>query len=325
MKKQIPTVLLAISTAILAVLLYSVKQENATLLAERAAFKQPSTDKTEAGAALASAEDPTETITAKEQSTPQSETARQESSAEAEKKDAERRRVMGSMAKMMMENPTMNKVMEASQRGAVGALYSDLIEYLNLDEDEARYFMDLLMYRQMQNVEAAMKLMGGDLSREERLALMEEMKITGEEVETEMGKFLNNPDDFEEFKFYEKTMGERMMLSQVDAKLAGTDGALSDETYREVLEIMYDERNAFDFTNDLGDQKNMNFSAERFSQDNIDLYVEETIRLGENINARLEQILTPEQMTAYTESGKAMLDMHVAQLHQARQMFGGGE
>lgn len=242
---------------------------------------------------------------------------------EEEQKEAERKRVMGSMAKMMMENPTMNKVMEASQRGALSALYVDLIDFLELNPEETKYFMDLLMHRQMKNVEAAMQIMGGQLSPEERLALREEMNVAGEEVEAEMKTFLNNPEDYEEFQFYEKTIGERMILSQVDAKLAGTENALPDDTYREVLEIMHEERQNFTFSDDLGDQKNTDYSADRFSQENIDRYIEETLRLGEQIDARLSQLLTPEQMDAYHESGKAMLDMHIGQLHQAKQMFGG--
>ena len=235
---------------------------------------------------------------------------------------AERRRVMGNMAKMMMENPTMNKVMEASQRGALSALYVDMIDYLNLTPDETKYFMDLLMHRQMKHVEMAMQMMGGSLSPEERNALMEELKSVGIEFESEMEKFLNNAEDFDEFRFYEKTMGERMMLSQVDAELAGTDHALSDDVYQEMLEIMHEERNNFSFTDDLGDQQKIDFSEDRFSQENIDRYMEETLRLGQLIDERLMQILTPEQMQAYHKSGKAMLDMHFAQLQQARQMFG---
>ncbi len=138
-----------------------------------------------------------------------------------------------------------------------------------------------------------------------------------------MKNFLNSEQDFAEFEFYEKTIGERMMLSQVDAKLAGTDSALSESSYNEVLKIMHEERNRFPFTNDLGDNESMDMSAERFSQANIDLYMKETLELGENINRQLETILTPEQMAAYLESGEAMLNLQASQLQQAKQAFGG--
>lgn len=326
MKKSLPIILLTITCAALAVALYSAKQESAGLKAERATLEEDAAKKPAARADVhVKSEDQPGTVANLKQSVPDEGVPEDGPSADSKAQENERRRVMGNMAKMMMENPTMNKVMEASQRGAVGALYADLIEYLGLDAEETGYFMDLLMHRQMKHVESAMKLMAGGLSEEERLALMEEMKAAGTAVESEMESFLNNASDFEEFKFYEKTMGERMMLSQVDAKLAGTDQAFSDETYREVLEIMYEERENFTFSTDLGDQENMDLSAERFSQENIDLYMQETLELGENIDARLEQTLTPEQLAAYHESGKAMLDMHFAQLQQARQMFGNGE
>ena len=116
-----------------------------------------------------------------------------------------------SIAKMM-ENQTMNKVMEASQRGTISALYSDMIEYLDLNEEETEYFMDLLVYRQMKQVDMAMKIMSGQLSDEEKEALMKGVEEVQGIVTDEMKKFLNNDEDFAEFEYFEKTMSERMML-----------------------------------------------------------------------------------------------------------------
>lgn len=319
MKKMIPAILLAIVCLALSLTLYSTMQENSRL-------KQQLSD-------LANTSDhpkstPIKSMEPEDQTIPAiaAQSAREETTPLAETPDTEKeagQRMMSHVAKMMDENPTMNKIVEASQRGVMGALYSDLIEYLDLNAEESRYFMDLLMQRQMKNVELGMKMMSGQLSEEEQAALMEEVKLTTTTVKDEMKNFLNSEEDFAEFEFYEKTIGERMMLSQVDAKLAGTDSALSEDSYNEVLKIMHEERNDFPFTNDLGDNESMDMSAERFSQANIDRYMKETLELGENINRQLETILTPEQMAAYLESGEAMLHLQASQLQQAKQAFGG--
>jgi len=232
------------------------------------------------------------------------------------------RRMLENMAKMM-DNPTMNQVMEASQRGAIGALYTDLIAYLNLNAEETKYFMDLLMYRQMAQVNSAMKLMGGNVSDEEKQALQDGIKEATDFVKSEMERFLNNPDDYAEFEFYEKTMSERMMLSQMDKDLASSDASMSDDTYRELLGMMHDERENFDFSSDLSDQHNTDMSAQRFSKDNVQNFANDIQQLNDIICQKAQAILTPEQYEAFVQSLKAFTDMQQAQLEMARQMFGG--
>ena len=151
-----------------------------------------------------------------------------------------KRRIMSDMAKVIEENPTISKMVEAGQRGTIGALYADLIEYLDLNAEETTYFMDVLMHRQMAHVDVHLKMMSGDLAEEEKQALMEKVRLASETTRNEMEKFLNDPDDFAEFEFYEDTIGERMLLSQMDQQLG--EDALDDGTYREVLAIMHNER-----------------------------------------------------------------------------------
>jgi hypothetical protein len=185
--------------------------------------------------------------------------------------------------------------------------------------------MDLLMHRQMKNVELGMKMMSGDLSEEEKKSLAEEIKLAGETVQEEMENFLNNPDDFAEFEFYEKTMGERMMLSQMDQQLAAADASLSDEAYRELLGMMHDEKENFDFSTDLNDEKNNDLSPERFSQENLQNFADDMDRLYINIIGQAEGMLTAEQLEGFKEAIKTTGDMQKAQLDMAAQMFGGGE
>ncbi len=314
MKKQIPTLILAIGCIVLAATLFKTKGENSQLREELSLSRTVAAEPEEP---IAMAEPVAE---ASPGTTNQSVAAFVEPEA-AENQKASNRRMMSSIAKMMEDNPTINKMVEASQRGAIGALYSDLIEYLDLDAEETKYFMDLLMYRQMKNVDMAMKMMSGELTEEEKTALMEEVKLAGETTKEEMEKFLNDPEDFSELEFYEDTIGERMMLSQMDQMLG--DAALSDETYREVLEIMHDERESFDWSTDLHDSENQDMNPERFSAENIQQHIADTKAAGELMDRRMQEILTPEQLEAWRQSGAAMMEMQTAQLQQAAQMFGG--
>lgn len=320
MKKQIPTIILAIGCLVLAGFLYTTEYENKRLREELAQIRQlaatveQTQPETEPAAETLSGGTTNQAVTTLAEADPLE--------VIAESKEDGRRRMMNSMAKMM-ENPTMNKVMEASQRGAVGALYSDLIEYLNLDKEETQYFMDLLMFRQMKQMDLGMKMMGGNISEEEKKKMAEELQDASETVKTEMEKFLNNPEDFEEFEFYEKTMGERMMLSSMDQKLAGSDAALSDETYREVLSMMHEEKKNFDFTTDLQDEKNMDLSPERFSKENLERFANDMDALNNNIILQAQNMLTAEQLKSLEEAISTTAEMQKAQLEMAAQMFGG--
>ena len=229
-------------------------------------------------------------------------------------------RVMRDMAKTIEQNPTINKMVEASQRGAIGALYTDMIEYLGLDADETKYFMDLLMYRQMAHVDAHMKMAAGGLTEAEKQALQEEVRLANETMRSEMEKFLNDPDDYEEFEYYEDTIGERMMLSQMDQMLG--ENALPDATYREVLDIMYDARENYPWATDLHDNEIRDLSPERFSRENIEKHIADIKALGELMDLRMQDILTPEQLAAWRESGLAIQALVEGQLMQANQMFG---
>ena len=286
MKKQIPVALLAIICIVLAVGLAGSKKENTRL-------KQQITELTAASEKVFTAESTpaSEEAVVAITTTALAENLPSEETAPAEEKESAGRRMMSSMAKMM-ENPTMNKVMEASQRGAIGALYSDLIEYLDFDAEETEYFMDLLMFRQMKQMDLGMKMMTGDMSEEEKKTLGEELKEASETVKTEMEKFLNSPEDFDEFEFYEKTMGERMMLSSMDQKLAGSDAELSEETYREVLDMMHEEKKNFDFSSDLHDEENSDLSPERFSKENLESFGNDMDELNKAIIEQAQNILT---------------------------------
>lgn len=321
MKKQIPAIILAVACiALLMAYINSNKtvQQLQDDIAQRKAANE--TSESSLGDKMAS----TEPAVAEQAESVSPVASLNTNEPPAEDTQASGRRMMENMAKMM-DNPTMNKVMEASQRGAITALYDDLISYLNLSEDEKKYFMDLLMHRQMKQIDMAMKMMSGSVSEEERQALNKEVEEASNLVKEKMEEFLNNQDDYEEFEFYEKTIGERMMLSQMDKDLSESDAALSDETYRELLGIMHDEKENFDFTSDLNDNENMDMSAERFSQENLQNFASDIQKLNDSISQKAERILTPGQYEAFISSLKATTEMQLSQLEMAAQMFGGGE
>lgn len=229
-------------------------------------------------------------------------------------------RLMRDFSKMM-ENPSVNEMMQASQRGALTVLYGDLVESLGLEGEEKEHFFDLLMARQMFRVETSMKLMGGGVSDEERRTLTEEMKEYDQVVKDEIEFFLNDDEDLESFDYYEKTMQDRMSLSGFEASLAKAGNPLEEGVDEKLIRIMSEERDRFDFTSDLTDAENYDLSANRFSEENIARFEKDLIELFELIAARASSVLNPEQQIAFVENQSQMRELQVSQMRMAANMF----
>lgn len=318
MKKHIPFIILAIICIALVIALQMQRHENSRINKSAAAMEAGPSDQSVLSASDQESGPPDhadETVAAENIQSGQTASL---PDAGAEKEST--KRVMREMAKTIEENPTINKMVEASQRGAIGALYADMVEYLGLDAEETKYFMELLMYRQMAHVDAHMKMASGTLSDAEKKALQEHVDQIGETMREEMEHFLNDSEDFEEFKYYEDTIGERMMLSQMDQKLG--ENALPDDTYKQVLAIMYEERENYNWSTDLHDNENRDLSAERFSTENIQKHMADVKAVGELMDRRMQEILTPEQLEAWRESGLAIQALVEGQLIQANQIYG---
>ena len=323
MTKQIPAIVLAITCTALSIGLYRSNRKVTVLedkIAELEAVPMPRVaERLRSATTRVAAGKPLSSPGPRADSQPETMPV-----ADEEGKEGASRRMMTNLANML-ENPTMNKVMVASQRGALQALYGDLIESFEFTGEEEDYFMDLLMSRQMKQLEFGMKMMGGEMSDEERTKMGEELKEIGETVKTEMEKFLNNADDYNGFEFYEKTMGERMMLSQMTQKLEASNVPLSDETHRELLQMMHDERKDFDFSTDLHDNQNTDLSAERFSKENLQQFSEDMDRLNRGMIGKAKNLLTAEQLSTFEESVEAIAEMQKSQMEMAANMFRGGE
>lgn len=319
MKKQIPAIILALGSIILGFSLMKANQRIATL-EDQLASRTIANDQKFQSLEKEPDFQPPEKTTQRESGV---QTSEEESAVNPEVVNntlKNQQRIMSSMANMR-ENPTINKMIEASQRGTIGALYSDMLEYLNLDAEETKYFMDLLMSRQMEQVDFGMKLMSGQLSEEDRKQMAEHLEVVNKDMLAQMETFLNNPNDYEEFQFYEKTIGERMALSQMDQKLADLEQPLSDDKYRELLNIMHSEKEDYTWSTDLHEQHNSDVSPERFSEENMQKHTDDIMQLNEAIIAQAARLLSPEQLEAFKTSLQATTDMQLAQFQMAGQLL----
>ncbi|MDF7798159.1 hypothetical protein P4C99_01695 [Pontiellaceae bacterium B1224] len=324
MKNRPAIIVLTLICTTLAILLFSANRKIATLKLELEASQKPLVAENEIASASSKITAEMELYPTIGGDSAEFEPTNEVNAALVQNTLKNQQRVMSSIANMR-DNPTMNKIIEASQRGTIGALYADLAEYLKLEPEELNYFMDLLMFRQMENVDFGMKLMSGQLSAEERQQMADHLQEVNEEMKEQMKAFLNNPTDYAEFEYYEKTMNERMALSQLDQKLTAIEQPLSDESYRSLLDMMHSEREDFDWSTDLHDQEKNDISADRFSEENMQKHTDDISALNEQIFDAAMNMLTPEQFEAFKASLQATTDIQLAQFEMAGQLLRGQE
>ncbi|MDQ8198282.1 hypothetical protein QEH56_09000 [Pelagicoccus enzymogenes] len=221
----------------------------------------------------------------------------------------------------IMDNPQANEMMQASQRATLEVMYKDLLDAFEFTPEERIHFMDLMMARQMFRVETSMKMMGGASGADEMKLLGQEMKEYDELVKSEVETFLNDDKDAGEFAFYEKTLAERMSLSGFKKSLQTAGRPIGSETERSLLQIMAEQKSAFDFSSDLAEEPNYDLGPDRFSPENIENLESDMQSLHALIAEEAESLLDNEQLAALIQSLEAMREMQLSQLRMAANMF----
>lgn len=232
------------------------------------------------------------------------------------------KRVMRDLS-TMLDNPQMNEMMQASQKATLEIMYKDLLDSYDFTPEERTHLMDLLMARQMFRVETSMKMMGGASNPEETKLLGDEMKEYDDTIKAEIKTFLNNETDMGEFEFYEKTIAERMSLSGFKSNMAKAGKPIEPQTERSLLEIMAEQKAAYNFGSDLHDEENYDMGPGRFSTENIDQFETDLSELHDIIAGEADALLDTEQLAALVEALESMRNMQLSQLRMAATMFGG--
>ncbi|NCF86323.1 MAG: hypothetical protein GWQ08_12460 [Verrucomicrobiaceae bacterium] len=158
-----------------------------------------------------------------------------------------------------MENPGMKEIVAAEQRATLDAVCSRLYEHLGIKGEELEHFQKLITDAQMTMMKTGMKMLAGDLSREER----QELATAIADAEAALKPFLNDDEDFDYYNFYTGTTGERTAMNGLRSVLELAGSTLDSETEEALVQLMFDERQAIDFEEHYYDQKRFDPSKDR--------------------------------------------------------------
>jgi hypothetical protein len=225
----------------------------------------------------------------------------------------------------MFKNPEMRDMIKNQQKTVLGGMvdknYADFFKSMNLTPEQSAAMKDLILNKMLGNADLGMEMMGGEMDAEKRAALTKQMKENTEALNEQI-KALLGAENYSLYESYEKTIPDRMAVSQFKDQL-GSDQTINAEQERQLIEIISSERQGFKFTTDFNDQSD--FSGDmmsRFTEERINLFLQEQEQLNQRYLARAQPILNTDQYAAYQKSLNSQLEMTKMGMKMAASMFG---
>ena len=226
----------------------------------------------------------------------------------------------------MFKDPNMREMMKSQQKMALGPIiekqYSDLFKQFNLSPEQSAALKDLVMKKMLAGTDAGLSMMDDSIDPSQRADLAKQVKAQTDEVDSEIKQFLGD-NNYQTYQNYEKSVPDRMTLSQFSDQFAGTPNALSPEEQNQMVQALSDARNNFTWTSGLN-QQGLGANGDvgsMLTDDNIAKFTAEREQFDQQFLLKAQRILTPDQYSAYQQFQKQQRDMQLMGLKMARQMF----
>jgi len=232
--------------------------------------------------------------------------------------------MMASIAKMYSTEDG-RKMMRSQMNVGLKMQYGGLAKDLKLDPNMAEQVFALLGDRQAALTEATFAAMkGGTLDEAAEKEIFEKSGALQKEYNEKLKAVLGD-EGVKQLKDYERTLGDRMMLSMHEQQFS-TAGAPLEQAQRDsLLQIMKDERSKtpaspFDASNSGDPSKTMTALKD-------DATIEAWLKQEEDYQRRVLQAapktLSPDQVSALQESFKQQTEMQRFGIKMGKEMFKG--
>jgi Tfp pilus assembly protein PilO len=90
--------------------------------------------------------------------------------------DPAKAKSFGAIASAMLNTPVMREMMVRTQKAGLERRFADLMNQLGLSPEDRTRFIDLLSDKQMLTIDTGLKMMSGNLSADERAAVVQQIK-----------------------------------------------------------------------------------------------------------------------------------------------------
>jgi len=225
----------------------------------------------------------------------------------------------------MFKDPAMKEMIKSQQKAVMGPMiakqYAALFQQLGLTPEQSATLKDLLQQKMLAGADAGISMMDGSLDAAQRAELAKDVKKQTDETDAQIKEFLGD-ENYKAFQDYEKTTADRMVVGQFSDQLADGAMALSPDQQQQLIQVMSEERNGFKWTTDFNQQNppTGDFTA-MFTEDKINQFAEEKEKLDQQTLARVQQILNPDQLTAFQQFQTTQRQLQMAGMKMAAKMF----
>jgi hypothetical protein len=193
-------------------------------------------------------------------------------------------------------------------------IYGDFINSLGLNDEESKYFQELLTKRMLDQQQLGMKWVQAD--EEGRASLAVEMEKLAGESSVKIDEFLQNEEDAVSFKRYEQQLPERRQMRGVRNTLS--DEPLTPEVEERLVDTLYQARLNSGEGNG-SDEENW----EKLAETGDFRVIEERWRATDvEIAKNIPDVLTPTQSEAFLDYWKTARTMQAAEYKMGMQMMG---
>jgi hypothetical protein len=212
----------------------------------------------------------------------------------------------------------MKDAMRGQQAMGMQTMYGDLAKELGLSPEESKQVMEILTDRQMALSAKSMAALGGeegdpkapeDIGKAvnaSRAEYDQQLKgLLGDERMAKLGQ-------------YERTLGDRMQLKQMETSLTASGMALNPAQSKSLLAIMTEERDKAPQTVFSPGNTDVGAQVKAMQSGNgVDEMIKSNGEINQRVLARARDVLSPDQINAFEAAQKqqaAMLEMNSAMM-----------
>ena len=234
--------------------------------------------------------------------------------------------MFGGMAKIF-QSEEGKKMMRAQTTMVVKMQYADLAKRLKLSPQETDQLMGLLADRQNALTGDAMGVFSDAPPDESKLKqLSEKAEASRKEYDAKLKATLGD-EPFKQFQAYEKTIGERMMMTQFEPQFASAGAPLEPAQKDQLIEIMTAERlksppSVFDAG---ASQKDPGAAFNALKDEAaVDRWLQQEQDYQRRVLQSATKALNPDQINALQQAFQQTTEMQKFGLKMSREMFKGG-
>jgi hypothetical protein len=137
-----------------------------------------------------------------------------------------------------LDNPEMIKMMAVQQRGALNGRYATLFKNLHLDSTHLSQFKDLLVERQMVNMDVLMAAAKQGINPlQNPLDIARFTRSAHAEIDEKIKNLLGD-DGYAQFQNYQNTQPQRTVVTQLEQSLSYTDSPLTPDQGEQVVKLL---------------------------------------------------------------------------------------